>query len=138
MNAIFQGEASFFTEYNTYTGNLSVIGAGAVGTNLRYNAGFVTAPCTGETLNSPATVAANNDITTLENAKPLANRVAFWLYVITDTGDAAITCGGAAYEAGAWGNPTNNGGVAPNNANNNLDLFSMNQNRLLRQVTVGM
>lgn len=138
LNAIFQGEASFFTEYNTYTGNMSVIGAGAVGQALRYNAGFVTAPCTGESTLSPATTAANNDFRTLELAKPATARVAAWMYVNTDTTNAAITCAGAAYEAGAWGNPTNADGIAPNNANNNADLFSINQNRLLRQITVGM
>lgn len=138
LNAIFQGEASFFTEYNTYTGNMSVIGAGAVGQALRYNAGFVTAPCTGESALSPATTAANNDFRTLELAKPATARVAAWMYVNTDTTNAAITCAAAAYEAGAWGNPTNANGIAPNNANNNADLFSINQNRLLRQITVGM
>lgn len=140
LNAIFQAEASFFTEYNTYTGNLSVLGVGAVGRALRYNAGFITAPCTGETTLSPATAAANNDIRTLELAKPVANQVAFWQFTITDTANAAVTCAAAAtgYAAGAWGNPTNQGGVAPNNANNNLDLFTMDQTRLLRQVTVGM
>ena len=138
LNAIFQGEASFFTEYNTYTGNLSVIGAGAVGQALRYNAGFVTAPCTGESGLSPATTADNNDIATLELAKPATARVAAWMSTNTDTADATILCGAAAYNAGAWGNPTNAGGVAPNNANNNLDLFAMDQNRLLRQITVGM
>lgn len=138
LNAIFQGEASFFTEYNTYTGNLSVIGAGAVGQALRYNAGFVTAPCTNESTLSPATAGSNNDIYALEQAKPATARVATWMYVNTDTANAAILCYGATYEAGAWGNPTNSDGMAPNNANNNLDLFSINQNRLLRQVTVGM
>lgn len=140
LNSIFQAEASFFTEYNTYTGNLSVLGVGAVGQALRYNAGFIQAPCTGETTLSPATTAGTNDIIALETAKPATARVATWLYTITDTADAAVACATAAtsYSAGAWGNPTNGNGIAPNNANNNLDLFVMTQTRLLRQVTVGM
>mgnify|MGYP001324517829 CR=1 FL=1 len=138
LNSIFQGETSYFTEHGTYTGNMATIGAGAVGQNLRYNAGFVTAPCTGESGLSAPTAAGNNDIITLENAKPAANRVAAWMFVITDTAEAAITCGGLAYEAGAWGNPTNLDGISPNNANNSGDVFSMNQDKVLRQVAVGM
>jgi prepilin-type N-terminal cleavage/methylation domain-containing protein len=131
LNAIFQSENSFFTEYNTYTGNLSVIGAGAVGQALRYNAGFIAAPCTGETGLSPVTTTTNNTI------REVTTSGATWHWGtagLADTGNTNVTCGGAAYNAGAWGNPTN----IQDGTNNNADVFAIDNNRLLRQLAVGM
>lgn len=144
LNAIFQGESSFFTEYNNYTVSMKSIGVGAVGQNLRYNAGFAN-------LNACAVVAANmppeqqaaaddsNDLTdTLVNA----GSGGAWQYFVVgtenDTGVAASICTNAAFTATAWGNPTNVNGAAPNNADNNLDRFTMRQDRLLSQTSVGL
>lgn len=45
LSSIFNGEVSFKAEWNTYTTDLSDIGVGAVGSNLRYTAGFTAAAC---------------------------------------------------------------------------------------------
>lgn len=143
LNAIFQGEASFFTEHNQYTPNLKAIGAGAVGLLLRYNAGFTILTCTGYTTSggAPALPTANqNDLIGIDTDE---STPATWLYAATiaDTG-VTTTCDVSTatktYTAAAWGNPTNVNGAAPNNATNNLDRFSMNENRLLSHVSIGM
>lgn len=139
LNAIFQGENSFFTEYNQYTPSLKVIGAAAVGQQLRYNAGFTIIACTGyTTVNGapPLPVATENDLIAIDAAE---STPATWAYTITDpgTGDACNSTT-RTYTAMAWGNPTNTGGAAPNNADNNLDRFTINEARLLSQTSVGM
>ncbi|MBL7545930.1 MAG: prepilin-type N-terminal cleavage/methylation domain-containing protein [Bdellovibrionaceae bacterium] len=142
LNAIFQGESSYFTEYNHYTNNLRAIGGGAVGQNLRYNAGFVgvgTTGCTGGqpvgTGAPPLGGAADNDLI------GIAGSSAAWTYgaSLTETGlDTSLgvcsyTATSATYAAGAWGNPTN----TPT-TNNNDDQFTINQTRLLTHVQVGL
>lgn len=150
LNGIFQGEASFFTEYNEYTPNLRAIGAGAVGNQLRYNAGFTIVACTNYTVanGAPALPGANdNDIRSIAITDALPTTWAGNAPVAAAAGDTGIAtaCEATgtvavphAYIAAAWGNPTNANGVAPNNANNNGDVFSMNENRLLTQVAIGM
>lgn len=147
LNGIFQGEASFFTEYNQYTPNLRAIGAGAVGTQLRYNAGFTIVACTAYTQanGAPALPAVtDNDIRSIAITDNLATTWAANAPAAAaagDTGTATLcdaTAGAQLFTAAAWGNPTNANGVAPNNATNNLDVFTINQNRLLSQVTIGM
>ncbi len=144
LNAVFQGEASFFTEYNNYTVSLKSIGAGAVGQNLRYNAGFAG-------LNACAAVAANmppedngtadtyNDLTdTLVAAGSGATWAYFTVGTENDTGVTASICTQNTFTATAWGNPTNVPGAPPNNAANNLDRFTIDQQRLLSQTSVGL
>ncbi|GEM_PF-2391129 len=141
LNAIFQGESSFFTEYNQYTPSLKVIGVGAVGQQLRYNAGFTAVTCTAYTTANgapPLPVTAEIDLIAIDTAEATP---ATWAYTIANTGvttacDSTSTV--RAYSAWAWGNPTNVNGAAPNNANNNLDRFSINQTRLLTQQSIGM
>lgn len=136
LNAIFQGESSFFTEYNQYTTNMQAIGAGAVGTQLRYNAGFDITACTDYVVGpAPALGAAGtNDIKSLGTA---ANW--YWNAAgVADPGTAITACvstaGAQTYTAGAWGNPTN----IQSGANNNADQFTINQNRVLSQIAVGI
>ncbi|OYZ12982.1 MAG: hypothetical protein B7Y39_18510 [Bdellovibrio sp. 28-41-41] len=150
LNSIFQGEASFFTEYNSYTNNLRAIGAGAVGQALRYNAGFVqlAAACAPALpAGAPAFAGAgDNDLLAIDLALPAAQAgQAVWAYEATlgDPPAALTTCAAvsgvaAAYIAGAWGNPTNNNGILPNNATNMGDQFTINQNRLLSYTAIGM
>lgn len=137
LNAIFQGEASHYTEYNSYSSNMSVIGAAAAGQALRYNAGFGdndVAGCAGASALTPAGTAANDSIM---NTSPATTT---WNFVINEPPAGATICGalGTAYTAMAWGNPTNVNGALPNNADNNLDRFTIDQNRLVTQTSVGM
>lgn len=142
LNAIFQGEASFFTEYNGYSTNLAAIGADASGTNLRYNAGFDdttnVGACANPVANSVNGGPGTNDMISLPNP-PGSPATYFWA-AIADLG-ASTTCDSAAgaqvFTAAAWGNPTNNS-AAPNNANNNGDVFTINQARNVNHLTVGM
>lgn len=146
LNAIFQGEASYFTEYNSYTNNLRAIGAAAVGQALRYNAGFVqvAAAClpAAPAGAPPYAGAADNDLVAIDAALPAAQAgLAVWSYaVLNDPPAATTTCAtaNASYTAAAWGNPTNNNGLAPNNADNNLDRFTIQENRLLTHISIGM
>lgn len=137
LNGIFQGEASFFTEYNAYTTSLTAIGAGAVGVGLRYNAGFSITACT----NYPAAgvppigVATSND---LINTSP-AGTTWYWAgATIADPTAAETSCDSTInaqlYVAMAWGNPTN----AQQGATNNLDRFSINQLRVLTNTQIGL
>lgn len=147
LNGIFQGEASFFTEYNQYTPNLRAIGAGAVGTQLRYNAGFTIVACTAYTVANGAPAlpgAADNDIRSIAITDALPTTWAPNAPAAAAASDTAVatlcdaTPGVQVFTAAAWGNPTNANGVAPNNANNNADVFTINNNRLLSQATIGM
>lgn len=136
LNGIYQGESSFFTEYNMYTTNMQAIGAGAVGVGLRYNAGFDIVACTAYVVN-PAPVlgvAATNDIKSLGTA-------ANWYYNtqgVADPGAAITVCdstqGAQLFTAGAWGNPTN----VIDGTNNNRDQFTINQARVLAQIAIGI
>ena len=45
LNAIFVGEASFFSEWNQYTTDLKNLGVQVVGSDLRYTAGFRSSAC---------------------------------------------------------------------------------------------
>ncbi len=145
LNAIFQGESAFFTEYNEYTPSLKAIGVAAVGQQLRYNAGFNILTCTNYVTTNgapPLPVAAENDLIGIDAAE---GTPATWTYAasIADPPAAFVTAcdatGGAQlFTAGAWGNPTNTNGAAPNNATNNLDRWTINQNRLMTNVTIGM
>lgn len=129
LNAIFQGEASFFTEYNMYTPNLRAIGAAAVGQSLRYNAGFDIITCTNYFTTAgapPLPAAGDNDLRSVSGA------AAGW-YHTTQTDPAISACTTTGYTAGAWGNPNNNGTAA-----NNEDQFSINEARMLRQVQIGI
>jgi prepilin-type N-terminal cleavage/methylation domain-containing protein len=147
LNGIFQGEASFFTEYNQYTPNLRAIGTGAVGTQLRYNAGFTIIACTAYTQANGAPAlptVADNDIRSIAATDGLPTTWAANAPIAAAAGDTGIasacdsTVGAQVFTAAAWGNPTNANGVAPNNANNNGDVFSITNNRLLSQVAIGM
>lgn len=141
LNGIFQGEASFFTEYNGYSTNLGAIGADASGTGLRYNAGFDDTTNTGACLNPVANSVnggpANNDMISVANPP---GSPATYFFAITDIG-ANTSCdsvaGAQVFQAAAWGNPTNNS-AAPNNANNNGDVFTINNARVINHVTIGM
>lgn len=145
LNAIFQGEASFFTEYNNYTVSMKSIGAAATGNNLRYNAGASNLnACAAVNPNMPPEqVAAADDANDFldTNVNAGANP-GTWQYFAADAeNDAAAftsVCTAAAYTLHAWGNPTNVNGAAPNNAQNNLDRFTINQNRVLQHISVGM
>lgn len=135
LNALFQGQISFFTEYNTYAGNLQAIGAGATGTGLRYNAGFENADaCAGQTAALAVGEAdGNNDI------RSLAANPGDWFYngagIADPAATALIDCATLAttFDIGAWGNPTN---VVEGTENNN-DVFAINEQRALVQVSVG-
>lgn len=139
LNSIFQGEASFFTEYNGYSTNLGAIGADAAGTGLRYNAGFGdTAPgCTAPVAGSVDGTTGTNDMLTLPNS---AGSPATYFWTIADIGGTTScnsTPSAQVFVAAAWGNPTNTAG-APNNTNNNGDVFTINQARAISHTTVGM
>jgi type IV pilus assembly protein PilA len=131
MNTIFQAENSYYTEYSTYTGNLGVLGVGALGQALRYDAGFISAPCTGESSMNVVTTTTNNTI------REVTTSGATWHWGtagIADTGNTNVTCGGAAYNAGAWGNPTN----IQDGTNNNADVFTMDNTKVLRHIATGL
>jgi type IV pilus assembly protein PilA len=139
LNAIFQGEASHFTEYNAYSSNMSVIGAAAAGQALRYNAGFGDndiAGCVQGTTLTPAGTAANDSIMNTSPATTTWN----FAGAINEPPAGSTICGAlaTAYTVMAWGNPTNVNGAAPNNADNNLDRFTITETRLLTQTSVGM
>lgn len=147
LNGIFQGEASFFTEYNQYTPSLRAIGAGAVGQQLRYNAGFTIITCTNYTTANGAPAlptAADNDIRSIAATDGLPTTWAANAPLAAASGDTGVasacvsTVGAQTFTAASWGNPTTTNGVAPNNANNNGDVWSINNNRLLSQVAIGM
>lgn len=133
LNAIFQGEASFFTEYNQYTTNVRAIGGGATGQGLRYNAGFNITACTAYTTASGApalATAGDNDIRAIIGAGQ------FYYGTLNDTAVVTAcdsTAGAQVYTAAAWGNPTNTA-----TANNNSDVFTINQLRVLSQAAVGL
>ena len=132
LNAIFQGEASHFTEYNTYSGNLQAIGAGAVGQDLRYNAGFRNGvACVGASALTPASTDGNNDLISVSTGGG-AWRYAGKIADLGGTTDCSALATG--YIAAAWGNPTN----AADGNDNNKDVFTINQNRLLTQTAVGL
>lgn len=139
LNSIFQGESSFFTEYNGYTTNLSAIGVSATGIGLRYNAGFANGTaCTNyavlTAVGAPAAGAnATNDLISVSPATTT------WYYSgvgIVDSGAGACddTAGAQSYTAGAWGNPTN----TAQGVNNNSDQFTINNNRLITQTAIGI
>jgi type IV pilus assembly protein PilA len=138
LNALFQGESSFFTEYNIYTSNINAIGLGAVGIGLRYNAGFDIDACTDyPAVNppAPAGAAGNNDLIAV--APPGAT----WYWAATGITDPAAdistcvaTLNAQSYTGAAWGNPTNTAqGVA-----NMSDQFTINNVRRLVQVAIGI
>lgn len=136
LNGIFQGEASFFTEYNQYTTNMQAIGASAIGVGLRYNAGFDITACTAYVVGpAPALgAAATNDIKSLGTATD-------WYYNTAGLADpnpvitaCDSTAGAQVYTAGAWGNPTN----AADAALNNKDQFTINEKRVLSQIAIGI
>lgn len=142
LNAIFQAEASFFTEYNGYSTNLAAIGADASGSGLRYNAGFDNTTnsggCANPVANSPNGTTANNDMWLIPNP-PGSPATYFWA-TIADLGANTVcnsVAGAQVFTAASWGNPTNNS-AAPNNANNNGDVFQINQARNITHLTVGM
>lgn len=142
LNAIYQGEASFFTEFNGYSTNLGAIGADASGTNLRYNAGFDNdmPGCTNPVANSVDGVAATNDMVSVANP-PGSPATYFWAFGEPTSAVSGTACNSAAgaqvFTAAAWGNPTNNS-AAPNNANNNGDIFTINQARNMNHRAIGM
>jgi prepilin-type N-terminal cleavage/methylation domain-containing protein len=132
LNAIFQGEASYFTEYNHYTNNLRAIGGGAVGQGLRYDAGFVqvAAGCTAQPAGTGAPAygaAADNNLIGIIGAGQ------YYYVTIADPAATTTACTVAGFVAGAWGNPTNTAA-----GNNNADIFSINETRLLQHVAVGL
>lgn len=136
LNAIFQGEASHFTEYNTYTGNVRNIGGGATGQNLRYNAGFENGlACAGASPLTPAYTNADNDFYSVTTSG-----ATWFAYVggqsIGEPTANTTNCGalGTGYVAGAWGNPTN---TLTGAGNNNADVFTITEQRLLTQTAVG-
>lgn len=137
LNSIFQGESSFFTEYNAYSPNLRSIGAGAVGTGLRYNAGFtIGATCTNYAGTLPP-IGVNAE-TMLTGVSPAATT---WFYTTASlampnaTYTACVsTTGASTYRAAAWGNPTN----VVDGANNNADRFTIDQTRTVTHVDIGM
>jgi type IV pilus assembly protein PilA len=148
LNAIFQGESSFFTEYNHYSVSLRNIGSAAVGQNLRYNAGFTINACAAATypVTAPPEGAADDNNDLLDANVNTAVNPATWQYWAADAetdaagivAAAASTCTQGAFLATAWGNPTNTNGALPNNAQNNLDQFTINESRVLSHASVGM
>lgn len=135
LNAIFQGEASHFTEYNSYTGNIRNIGGGATGQNLRYNAGFENGlACAGASALTPAYAANNNDFISIATADGSPTTWFFAATIAEPTANTTV-CGAlnTGYTAAAWGNPTNN----PNGSGDNDDVFTINEQRVLTQVSVG-
>ena len=135
LNAIFQGESSFFTEYNMYSNNMQAIGAAAVGTGLRYNAGFDIVACTNYVpIPAPALgVAADNDM------RSVSPQATYYWALQPDLGTAITACvstqGAQVYTAGAWGNPTN----TVQGANlNNFDQFTIDQVRNLVYLAIGI
>jgi type IV pilus assembly protein PilA len=144
LNGIFQGENSFFTEYNGYTINLRSIGAGAIGAQLRYNAGFTVA-CNAVGYAATVTAAGGPPDGTVGTNSALGDAAvntggAIWYYGIANitTPAAGVTnctpaVGGGTYLAAAWGNPTNIG-VAANNA----DQFTINQLRTISYSAIGL
>lgn len=148
LNTIAQGEAAFFTEYNGYSVNMKVIGAAASGNNLRYSAGFSINACTNypalATGVPPENQGAADDSNDF-NDTLVAPGGTTWTYFTvgteSDTGIGATTACDftrRTFTAMAWGNPTNTNGAAPNNANNNLDRFTIDQLRLVRHLSIGM
>lgn len=134
LNAIFQGESSFFTEYNQYTTNVRAIGGGATGQGLRYNAGFTITACTAYTTANgapPLAAATDNDYVSIIGA---AN---FFYATITDVAAGVTACdstaGAQVFTAAAWGNPTNTV-----TAGNNGDVFTINQLRVMSQTAIGL
>ena len=153
LNGIFQGETSYFTEYNSFTVSMKNIGAGAVGQQLRYDAGFagLNACANITAAGVPAEfIGAADDSNNLHD--PLVNNgIAGWAYWAPAFGETDTAAVGASicdnapgagapptFTATAWGNPTNVNGAAPNNAANNLDQFTMTNNRLLTYSSVGL
>ena len=139
LNGIFQGESAFFTEYNGYTTSMLAIGAGAVGIGLRYNAGFDLAACANYTMPGapPNGAAGTNDImtTTAGGATWYWNTPAAG---VADPAAATTACdsiaAGQNYTAAAWGNPTN----VQTGANNNGDVFTINNQRLIANTLIGI
>lgn len=141
LNTIFQGEASHFTEYNTYTGNVRNVGGGATGQNLRYNAGFENGlACAGASPLTPAYSNADNDFVSITTAPGVTWFAIAGGQTIGEPPANTTVCGalgGVAnpgYTAGAWGNPTN---TLTGAGNNNADVFTINEQRVITQTAIG-
>lgn len=135
LSMIFQGEKSFFVEYNAYSVDLKNIGANAVdGTKLRYNAGFTQSSCNNYPGgNLPAeSSSVNNLVETLGTG-------AFWAGVnLADPTASPTSCDSVqtapVFKAGAWGNPTS----ALQSSNNNGDVWTMDNLKNLKNDTIGL
>lgn len=140
LNSIFQGEASFFTEYNQYSPNLNAIGAGAVGKDLRYNAGFLASTCTAyDTSKAPPLGDATTRV--MNGTAVVATSGSTWFYTATladptpaTLTDCNSTVGASSYTASAWGNPTN----STDAAGNNKDIFSVDNQRAIKHLSIGL
>ncbi len=142
LNTIFQGEASFFTEFDGYTTNLNSIGVDSAGTGLRYNAGFDDSVngglCLNPVIGSPLATTTTNDMISIVN--PTNSPASYYWATIADTGgntSCQSLAGAQAFVAAAWGNPTN-ASSAPNNASNNGDVFTIDNGRSLSHILIGM
>ncbi|MES2803861.1 MAG: prepilin-type N-terminal cleavage/methylation domain-containing protein [Bdellovibrionota bacterium] len=150
LSALYSSSQSFFGEWNVYSADLSDIGFGVTGTGLRYVTGFVAA-CAGYPgaaapgFGGPPQDGGAEDTWSDGSGVCRAPNIAQW-----GPGDTAVCTEYFARPAGGAAVCTNNPGgssvftaLSGGNPNNNfttvsVDVWSINENKLIRNVTNGI
>jgi type IV pilus assembly protein PilA len=109
LTAIFSAETAFQAEWGTFTTDLADLGVAAIGTNLRYTAGFNAATTCSVATPAPteAAAGANNQL----HMTSVTPSGASWVSIITAntllTVNGTPTCSATAFLASATGDPRN-------------------------------
>lgn len=136
LGSMYTGEVSFYSEWNHYTRSTRNIGLSVTGSKLRYQAGFPNVGAAASySANYPPETATDRILTgiTYEVAPAPANDTTA-LYTGTSTYSAT------AFTGFAWGSPNNSLTTACVNTAGatQCDLWSINESKLLRQVSNGV
>lgn len=86
LSALFTSETSFQSEWNVFTTDLLNVGFAAVGTNLRYTAGFTNAACANYVAMAPGAPAENIGRTQLHKALVTPAASATWHTTLVTSG----------------------------------------------------
>lgn len=149
LSAIYSSSQSFFGEWNVYSADLSDIGFGVTGTGLRYVTGFAAActayPAPGATFGGPAQAGGAQETWSDGSGVCRVPNTAQW-----GPGNTAVctqyfarpVAAGAACTNVAGGNSTFTAisGGNPNNnfTNASVDVWTINQLKLIRNTTQGI
>jgi type IV pilus assembly protein PilA len=140
LTAIFSAETAFQAEWGTFTTDLADLGVAAIGTNLRYTAGFNAATTCSVAVPAPteAAAGANNQLhmtsVTAAGATWVSVITANTLLTLNASVAAPIACSATAFVASATGDPRNTTAAIAATS----DAWTINQTKVIANPVAGL